>query len=144
MSERTNHHTDEHSGEHIVPVKNYVAVFLALLVLTALTTKVAYIDLGQTAVGKTHEIDWNTVAALAIAVCKMLLVVLFFMHVKYSPKLTKLVVIAGFFWLAIMVSLTLSDVLTRGWTDTSLPWSALLPFRASFSLFALSRLLSAR
>jgi cytochrome c oxidase subunit IV len=117
-----------HAGEHIVPVTTYIAVFIGLLVLTGLTTKVAYIDLGQTAIGKTHEIDWNTVAALAIAVVKMLLVVLFFMHVKYSPRLTKLVVVAGFFWLAIMVSLTLSDVLTRGWTDTSLPWSVLLPF----------------
>src|SRR5579864_4957831 len=72
---------------HIVPVKNYVAVFIALLLLTGLTTKVSFMDLGQTAIGKTHVIDWNTVAALVIAVAKMLLVVLFFMHVKYSPGL---------------------------------------------------------
>ena len=71
-------------SEHIVPVKNYVAVFIALLLLTGLTTKVSFMDLGQTAIGKTHVIDWNTVAALVIAVAKMLLVVLFFMHVKYS------------------------------------------------------------
>ncbi len=114
-------------SEHIVPVKNYVAVFVSLLILTALTTKVAYIDLGQTAIGKTHEIDWNTVAALAIAVIKMLLVVLFFMHVKYSPGLTRLVIAAGFFWLAIMIALTLSDELARGWTGTPQPWSLLLP-----------------
>ena len=113
-------------SEHIVPVKNYVAVFVSLLILTALTTKVAYIDLGQTAIGKTHEIDWNTVAALAIAVVKMLLVVLFFMHVKYSPGLTRLVIAAGFFWLAIMIALTLSDELARGWTGTPQPWSLLL------------------
>jgi cytochrome c oxidase subunit 4 len=127
MSEH-DQNTGGHAGDHIVPVTTYIAVFIGLLVLTGLTTEVAYIDLGRTAVGRGHEIDWNTVAALAIAVVKMLLVVLFFMHVKYSPKLTKLVVVAGFFWLAIMVSLTLSDVLTRGWTDTSLPWSVLLPF----------------
>jgi cytochrome c oxidase subunit 4 len=119
-------HTEQHTG-HIVPVATYIAVFIALLVLTALTTKVAYIDLGLTTIGKYH-IDWNTVAALAIAVTKMLLVVLFFMHVKYSPGLTRLVVVAGFFWLAIMVALTLSDVLSRGWSDNPQPWSVLLPF----------------
>ena len=113
---------------HVVPVKNYVGVFIALLILTALTTTVDYIDLGRTAIGKTHQIEWNTVAALAIAVVKMLLVVLIFMHVKYSPRLTKLVVVAGFFWLAIMIALTLSDILARGWTDTAQPWSVLLPF----------------
>ncbi|MFY9730203.1 MAG: cytochrome C oxidase subunit IV family protein [Candidatus Acidiferrales bacterium] len=112
---------------HIVPVKNYVAVFIALLLLTGLTTKVAYIDLGHTAIGKAHAIDWNTVAALVIAVAKMLLVVLFFMHVKYSPGLTRLVIVAAFFWLAIMIALTLSDVLTRGWTGTPQPWTLLLP-----------------
>jgi cytochrome c oxidase subunit IV len=126
--------SEGHAGDHIVPVTTYVAVFIGLLVLTGLTTTVAYIDLGQTPIGKTHEIDWNTVAALAIAVVKMLLVVLFFMHVKYSPKLTKLVVVAGFFWLAIMISLTLSDELTRGWTDVALPWSLLLPFLRPFIL----------
>ncbi len=114
-------------SEHIVPVKNYVAVFIALLILTGLTTTVAYIDLGQTAIGKTHMIDWNTVAALTIAVAKMLLVILFFMHVKYSPGLTRLVITAGFFWLAIMITLTLSDELTRGWTGTPQPWSVMLP-----------------
>jgi cytochrome c oxidase subunit 4 len=114
-------------SEHIVPVKNYVAVFISLLLLTGLTTKVAFIDLGQTTIGKTHVIDWNTVAALVIAVVKMLLVVLFFMHVKYSPGLTRLVVVAGFFWLAIMIALTLSDELARGWTGTPQPWSVLLP-----------------
>ena len=116
----------EHTG-HIVPVTTYIAVFIALLFLTALTTKVAYIDLGTTAIGK-HHIDWNTVAALAIATTKMLLVVLFFMHVKYSPTLTRLVVVAGFFWLAIMVALTLSDELARGWSGSPQPWSFILPF----------------
>jgi cytochrome c oxidase subunit IV len=119
-------HSEQHTG-HTLPVTTYVAVFIALLVLTALTTKVAYIDLGQSAIGR-HHIDWNTVAALAIAVTKMLLVVLFFMHVKYSPALTRLVIVAGFFWLAIMVTLTLSDELARGWSVAPQPWSFLLPF----------------
>jgi len=105
-------------SEHIVPVRIYIGVFLALMALTALTTAVAFIDLGR----------WNTVAALAIAVTKMFLVVLFFMHLKYSSGLTQLVLLAGFFWLAIMVTLTLSDELTRWWTQTSGSWSALLPF----------------
>jgi cytochrome c oxidase subunit 4 len=62
----------------------------------------------------------------------MLLVVLFFMHVKYSPGLTRLVIVAGFFWLAIMVAMTLSDELTRHWTPESGPWSMLLPFLTKF------------
>jgi cytochrome c oxidase subunit 4 len=103
-------------SEHIVPVRIYIAVFLALLILTGLTTWVAFIDLGS----------MNTVAALAIAVTKMLLVILFFMHVKYSPGLTRLVVLAGFFWLAILVALTLADELTRGWTPKPESWSILL------------------
>ncbi len=104
-------------SEHIVPVRIYIAVFLALLVLTGLTTWVAFIDLGPV----------NTVLALAVAVTKMLLVILFFMHVKYSPGLTRLVLIAGFFWFAILVALTLADELSRGWTPQPKEWSTLLP-----------------
>ncbi|HTS12458.1 MAG TPA: cytochrome C oxidase subunit IV family protein [Candidatus Limnocylindrales bacterium] len=107
-------------SEHIVPVKIYVFVFIALLILTGLTTGVAYIDLGP----------FNTVVALAIAAVKMMLVVLFFMHVKYSSGMTRLVVLAGLFWLAILLSFTLADELTRGWTPVPMPWSPsmLLPF----------------
>jgi cytochrome c oxidase subunit IV len=102
---------------HIVPLKTYVAVFLALAGLTVVTTAAAFVDLER----------MNTVVALVIAVTKMLLVILFFMHVKYSPGLTKIVVLAGFFWLAIMVSLSLADELTRGWTPSPAPWSVFLP-----------------
>ena len=110
----------EHGGAvgHVVPVSTYVAVFLALMVGTALTTWVAYIDLGR----------WNTVAALTIAVIKMTLVVLFFMHVKYATGLTRIVILAGFFWLAIMITLSLSDELTRGWEIVSHGWSMIVPF----------------
>ena len=58
---------------------------------------------------------------------KALLVILFFMHVKYSSGLTKIVIVAGFFFLAILVSLTLADELTRGWTPNAGAWGAMLP-----------------
>jgi len=98
--------------EHIVPVSTYVMVFIGLMIGTGLTTWVAYIDLGK----------WNTVVALIIAVCKMLLVVLFFMHVKYIRSLSRIVIIAAFFWLGIMVALSLSDELTRKWEMNPAGW----------------------
>jgi cytochrome c oxidase subunit 4 len=97
---------------HVVSVRLYVTIFLALLLLTGLTTGVAFIDLGP----------YNTVAALAIAFVKMLLVVLFFMHVRYSSGLTKIVVLAGFFWLAILISFTLSDYFSRGLDNPPNGW----------------------
>jgi cytochrome c oxidase subunit IV len=92
-------------SEHVVPPKIYFAVFGTLMVLTATTTAVSFIDLGP----------WNTVVALGIAFFKATLVVLFFMHVKYSPRLTQVTIAGGLFWLAIMIALTLSDFMTRGW-----------------------------
>ena len=92
-------------SEHVVPTKVYFAVFAALLVLTATTTAISFVDLGP----------WNTVVALGIAFVKATLVALFFMHVKYSPPLTRIVVAGGLFWLAILIALTLSDFMTRGW-----------------------------
>ena len=92
-------------SEHIVPRKVYFAVFAALIVLTATTTAVSFLDLGP----------WNTVVALGIAFLKATLVVLFFMHVKYSPPLTQVTIAGGLLWLAIMIVLTLSDFMTRGW-----------------------------
>jgi cytochrome c oxidase subunit IV len=89
-----------------------------LLVGTALTTAVAFIDLGA----------YNTVVALVIAFTKMLLVILFFMHVKYQKGLTRIAIICAFFWLAIMITFTLSDEMTRTWEMNPLPWSMLLPF----------------
>ncbi len=83
----------------------YILVFTALLVLAALTTGIAYVNLGP----------FNTVIALAIAVVKMSLVGLIFMHLWYSPGLNRIVVLAGFFWLALMVSFTLADVFSRSW-----------------------------
>jgi cytochrome c oxidase subunit IV len=92
-------------SERTPSVGTYILVFVALLLLAALTTGVAYINLGA----------FNTVVALAIAVIKMSLVGLVFMHLWYSRGLTRIVVLAGFFWLALMVSFTLADVFSRSW-----------------------------
>jgi cytochrome c oxidase subunit 4 len=107
----------EHSVGHVVPISVYLAVFVALLAGTALTTGVAFIDLGPL----------NTPIALLIAFIKMTLVILFFMHVKYQPGLTRLAIICAFFWLGIMMTLTLSDELTRSWEMNPKPWSVLMP-----------------
>ena len=90
-------------SEHIVSRTVYFVIFGALMVLTVVTYLVALYDFGYL----------NVVIALAVAVTKAVLVVLYFMHVRYSNRLTKIVVIAGFFWLALMVVLTLADYFTR-------------------------------
>jgi cytochrome c oxidase subunit IV len=96
----------EHSQEHPVDsVKTYAGILIALLSLTVLTTAVAYVDLGV----------FSTVIALGIACTKMMLVALFFMHLRHSTKLTKLVVGAGLMWFAILMLLTLADFTTRSW-----------------------------
>ncbi|MDO8941684.1 MAG: cytochrome C oxidase subunit IV family protein [Desulfobacterales bacterium] len=92
------------AAAHLVSPRVYVTIFLALMVLTAVTVGVAYVDLGP----------FNTLVALLIAFTKMMLVVLYFMHVRYSSRLTWAVVGAGFFWLALLLLLTLSDYVTRG------------------------------
>ena len=94
------------STEHATSTRAYYAVFLVLLVCTYLTWQIAYFDLGPL----------NTLAALAIAIFKATLVVLFFMHARSSPRLTWIVIVAGLFWLGILLVLTLSDYLTRNWT----------------------------
>jgi cytochrome c oxidase subunit IV len=91
---------------HVVSVKLYAAIFTALLLLTLSTTGMAFIDLGG---------DLNAVLAVAIAIVKALLVILFFMHVRYSSRLTWVFVGAGFSWLLILLTLTMTDPLARGW-----------------------------
>jgi cytochrome c oxidase subunit 4 len=95
--------------EHIVPVRVYLIVFAALMALTATTVWVAFHDLGRL----------NVIIALAIAVTKAILVALYFMHVRYSSRLTQIVVGGGLLWLTIMIGLTMSDYLTRGWLSLS-------------------------
>jgi cytochrome c oxidase subunit IV len=90
---------------HVVPVRVYLLIFTSLLVLTATTVGVAFIDLGPL----------NNLVAMGIAVLKATLVILFFMHVRYSTRLTGLVILSGLFALAIMVGLTFVDYATRGW-----------------------------
>jgi cytochrome c oxidase subunit 4 len=90
---------------HISPKSTYFTIFGALMVCTVLTVLAAFINLG----------NLNFPVALTIAVFKATLVVLFFMHVKYGSRLTKLIVGVAFFFLGIMLSLTLSDYLSRGW-----------------------------
>jgi len=92
-------------SQTIVPPRIYYTVFLVLMVLTGLTTGVAFFDLGL----------FSPIVALTIAVVKASLVVLFFMHLRYSTRLTWVVGGAGIFWLGILLALSLSDYLTRAW-----------------------------
>jgi cytochrome c oxidase subunit 4 len=90
--------------QHIDSVKTYALVFIGLITLTVFTTAVAFVDLGS----------FSVIAALVIAVCKAMLVALFFMHLRHSTILTRLVVISGLLWLLILLLLTLADYTTRG------------------------------
>ena len=94
-------------SEHIVSPKLYVVIWITLLIFTGLTTWVAFQDFGI----------FNPIIALLIAFTKATLVVLFFMHVKYSPKMIALVVGCGLFFLSILIVLSCSDYLTRGFSS---------------------------
>jgi cytochrome c oxidase subunit IV len=107
-------------AEHVIAKRVYFGVFAALISLTILTTAVAYVDLG----------GMNTVAALVIAVCKGSLVVLFFMHLKYQPGLTRVTLLAALLWLVILIGLTTGDVFTRHWSPTGQPWGQATMTRA--------------
>ncbi len=91
-------------SEHIISSKIYYAIWILLLILTGLTTWIAGVDLGPL----------NTVVALLIATFKAVIVVLFFMHVKYtSEKMTKVVIVSAIFWLLILLALSMVDYTTR-------------------------------
>lgn len=105
MSQHQETPEEHEQHHHIVSPVVYIVIGAALLVLTGTTVGVSYIDLGPL----------NPVIALGIAVLKMTLVILFFMHVKYSSKLTKLTVGAGFFTFLVLVGMTLADYFTRAW-----------------------------
>ena len=92
-------------ASHILPKRVYYTIFAILLLCTYLTVQAAFLDLGA----------MNTVVALGIATFKATIVILFFMHVKYSTKLTWAVVIGSIFWLGILLALTMTDYLTRVW-----------------------------
>jgi cytochrome c oxidase subunit IV len=95
----------EHADHHIVTPVTYAIVFVSLLVGTAITVVAAYIDLGI----------FNPVVALAIACTKAVIVILFFMHVKYQSNLVKLTVGAGFFTFLVLITMTMSDYVSRAW-----------------------------
>jgi cytochrome c oxidase subunit 4 len=100
------------SQHHVVPLKIYFAVFGALMVFTAITVGAAYVDMGAL----------NNVVMIAIAVLKATLVVLFFMHVKYSTRLIPLVVVGGVFFLLVMFGITMSDYVSRGLLGAGSAW----------------------
>lgn len=91
--------------EHIVSPRVYIAVFATLMVLTATTIAVAFVDLGI----------FNNLIMLTIALTKTLLVVLYFMHMRHSGKLIPVFAVGAIIWLAILLTLTLSDFVTRNW-----------------------------
>ena len=91
--------------DHILPKRVYYTIFGILMLCTYLTVQIAFLDLGPL----------NTIAAIGIAVFKATLVVLFFMHVRNSTRLTWAVVLGSIFWFGIMLTLTLVDYMTRGW-----------------------------
>jgi len=95
---------------HIASTKSYIWVFIALIVGTALTYAAALVDFGF----------FNNVVMLAIALVKASLVILIFMGVRWSSRLTWVVAASGFVWLLILFGITMSDYLTRGWMVGSL------------------------
>jgi cytochrome c oxidase subunit 4 len=95
----------EEAAHHVVSPVIYVIVFISLLVFTGLTVGASYIEMGI----------FNPIAAILIACIKAVIVVLFFMHVKYSSKLTKLTVFCGLFTFLALIGMTLSDYFTRAW-----------------------------
>ena len=97
-------------AEHIVSPKIYIVIFLALMIMTAITVAAAFVDLTFHVGGR--EINVNPAVALGIAGFKAALVILFFMHVRWSTRLTKIVVIAGLYWLAILLT-TVADYASR-------------------------------
>jgi cytochrome c oxidase subunit 4 len=95
-------HAPIHSASSL---KMYFGVFIALMVFTALTVAASQVDIGR----------WNTPLAMAIAIIKSVLVILFFMHLIHSTRLTWVVVLSAFLWLVVLFALTFADYLTRGW-----------------------------
>jgi cytochrome c oxidase subunit 4 len=116
MSEH-NEQTEQNGNDqhHIVSPRLYAVILVVLLCATALTCGMSYIDLGEWHVAQGVTLFWNPVVALAIACTKMTLVVLFFMHIKYSRRLTKLTVISGLFVFLVLIGMTLADYMSRAW-----------------------------
>ena len=101
-------HADKH---HIVSLPTYFAIYVALLVLLGATVGVYYLNLGF----------WSIAIGVLIAVVKAVLILLYFMHVRFSSKLVMVFAVAGFIWLAIMIGLTFSDYISRDWLPEPSP-----------------------
>jgi cytochrome c oxidase subunit IV len=99
---------------HVISKNIYFAIFGALLLLTGLTTGVAYINLGS----------WNTPAALAIACVKATLVLLFFMHLRWSTQLNRVVWLSALLWLGLLIGILSIDFLSRTWTPVPEQWNS--------------------
>jgi len=111
MSAEHAHARESHGAGHVSPISLYVTIFLALMVLTAVTVGAAFVNLGQ----------FNFLVAMVIAVFKASLVVWYFMHVKYQSRLTKLTVATGLFFLAILLGLMLVDYGSKGFVPMPPP-----------------------
>jgi cytochrome c oxidase subunit IV len=99
---------------HVIPKSTYFLIFGSLLALTALTTGIAFVDLGP----------WNTVVALVIAGCKASLVLLFFMHLRWSTQLNRIVWLSALLWLVILIGITSIDFFSRNWTPVPEQWNS--------------------
>ncbi|MFB3904808.1 MAG: cytochrome C oxidase subunit IV family protein [Acidobacteriota bacterium] len=100
-------------SEHVVRPTTYCAIFALLLLFTVVTASVAFVDLGPL----------NTFVALTIAVVKATLVVLYFMHLRYSARLTWIFVGAGVFWFLILMAFLFADIYSRGWFPPGVDWN---------------------
>jgi cytochrome c oxidase subunit IV len=107
MADHAHAHPHAHVHGHVTPLPIYLAVFATLMVLTAVTVIVAYYDFGP----------WNKVIALGIASFKATIVVMYFMHVKYASRLTKLFAVTGVFFLMVLFGLTMIDYGSRMWVN---------------------------
>jgi cytochrome c oxidase subunit 4 len=98
------HGETEPEHEHVLPIGSYIAVYVALMVLLVATVGAAYIDLGW----------FNFTLTMLIAALKAVMILLIFMHVRYSDRLTWVFSSAAFLWLAILIAMSLNDYFTRG------------------------------
>lgn len=101
--EQSSHH--DPMVHHIIPVRTYLLIFAVLVVLFILTVAVAFVDLGPL----------NFVVAMTIAITKAVLIILYFMHVRYSSRMTWVFAGAAFIWLALLLSMTMADYISRSW-----------------------------
>ena len=102
-----------HAEHHIASPAMYISIFLALMVLTGATVWVATFDLGF----------YNFAVAIAIAIVKATLVILYFMHLKFSPAQIKLAMVIGIFWLMVMLVITTFDYISRPWQSSPTGWT---------------------